>query len=314
MKAITLLSLSLALSAISIHTDAQENRVRYDKKEFPLAIAPNSVVGTPFEQDKDEKEKDPSEYPADCAEVLAAGKAAGDGSYTVYMNNDESAPLEVLCDMTSNGGGYNLEPFTLAMLDQPNEMLYKFEINTNNNWRSGYWNNTNKVMTEEDRGLYRTLISVGRTDLIGYTFGVVAPMPRLNGAEIRREYILPNIDIRPLSEASIGVYAGVSSWNGDIDTSRFYMQPRIYRDYENNPNDVEKLNSHAVFSPWGNWPEDRGYMKYWGSMPVSATHTMFLAQCRRNTGTQCSADVYDFDVIYFPQLPKVGDLVRIKRF
>ncbi|XP_060107772.1 tenascin isoform X2 [Heteronotia binoei] len=44
-------------------------------------------------------------YPRDCSQALLNGETAS-GLYTIYVNGDQSQPLEVYCDMSSDGGGW----------------------------------------------------------------------------------------------------------------------------------------------------------------------------------------------------------------
>ncbi|XP_067327983.1 tenascin isoform X2 [Anolis sagrei] len=44
-------------------------------------------------------------YPRDCSQALLNGETTS-GLYTVYLNGDQSQPVEVYCDMTSDGGGW----------------------------------------------------------------------------------------------------------------------------------------------------------------------------------------------------------------
>lgn len=43
--------------------------------------------------------------PKDCAQVLLNGETAS-GLYTVYIGGEESQPVQVYCDMTTDGGGW----------------------------------------------------------------------------------------------------------------------------------------------------------------------------------------------------------------
>ncbi|XP_050782847.1 tenascin isoform X2 [Gopherus flavomarginatus] len=44
-------------------------------------------------------------YPKDCSQALLNGESAS-GLYTIYMNGNKSQPMEVYCDMISDGGGW----------------------------------------------------------------------------------------------------------------------------------------------------------------------------------------------------------------
>ena len=44
-------------------------------------------------------------FPMDCFQIMRNGNGKS-GIYTVYINNDRSKPIEVFCDMETDGGGW----------------------------------------------------------------------------------------------------------------------------------------------------------------------------------------------------------------
>lgn len=66
---------------------------RDEKKNQIVSFQLVSAVGQLFKR------------PKDCSQILLNGETTS-GLYTVYVGGEESQPIQVYCDMTTDGGGW----------------------------------------------------------------------------------------------------------------------------------------------------------------------------------------------------------------
>ncbi|KAM8872494.1 tenascin-like isoform 1-T1 [Synchiropus picturatus] len=157
------------------------------------------------------------QFPKDCAQVLVNGETAS-GVYTVYVAGEESQPLQVYCDMSTDGGGW------LVFLRRQNGKLEFFRNWKNytagfGNMNDEFWlglSNLHKITASDHYEL--------RVDLRDHGDSAYAQYDKFTIAEPRTRYKL-----------SIGSYSGTA---GD---SMFYHQGRPFSTYDND-NDIAVTN------------------------------------------------------------------------
>lgn len=70
-------------------------------------------------------------FPMDCGQIMKNGNK-NNGVYTVYINNNQSKPIQVYCDMTTDGGGwlvYHFDSlFKLCRILVYNAVLWKSKL------------------------------------------------------------------------------------------------------------------------------------------------------------------------------------------
>ncbi|KAM3874145.1 tenascin-like [Diretmus argenteus] len=157
------------------------------------------------------------QYPKDCAQVLLNGETTS-GLYTIYLGGEASQPLQVYCDMTTDGGGWTV------LLRRQNGKL-EFYRNWKNytagfgNMNDEFWlglSNLHKITSLDQYEV--------RVDLRDQGESAYAQYDKFTVAEPRTRY-----------KIYIGAYSGTA---GDSMT---YHQGRPFSTYDND-NDIAVTN------------------------------------------------------------------------
>ncbi|KAM8743647.1 tenascin-like isoform 2-T2 [Acanthopagrus schlegelii] len=155
--------------------------------------------------------------PRDCAQILLNGETTS-GLYTIYVGGEESQPIQVYCDMTTDGGGW------MVLLRRQNGKL-EFYRNWKNytagfgNMNNEFWLGLSNLHKITNSGHYEL-----RVDLRDKGESAYAQYDKFTIAEPRTRYKL-----------YIGAYSGTA---GDSMT---YHQGRPFSTYDND-NDIAVTN------------------------------------------------------------------------
>ncbi|XP_073333469.1 tenascin-like [Pagrus major] len=155
--------------------------------------------------------------PRDCAQILLNGETTS-GLYTIYVGGEESQPIQVYCDMTTDGGGW------LVLLRRQNGKL-EFYRNWKNytagfgNMNDEFWLGLSNLHKITNSGHYEL-----RVDLRDKGESAYAQYDKFTIAEPRTRY-----------KVYIGAYSGTA---GDSMT---YHQGRPFSTYDND-NDIAVTN------------------------------------------------------------------------
>ncbi|XP_062290379.1 tenascin-like isoform X2 [Scomber scombrus] len=156
-------------------------------------------------------------HPKDCAQILLNGETAS-GLHQIYVGGEESQPIQVYCDMTTDGGGW------IVLLRRQNGKL-DFYRNWKNytagfgNMNDEFWLGLSNLHKITSSGHYEM-----RVDLRDQGESVYAQYDKLTIAEPRTRY-----------KMYIGGYSGTA---GDSMT---YHQGRPFSTYDND-NDIAVTN------------------------------------------------------------------------
>ncbi|XP_070780334.1 tenascin-like isoform X2 [Enoplosus armatus] len=155
--------------------------------------------------------------PKDCAQILLNGETTS-GLYTIYVGGEESQPIKVYCDMTTDGGGW------MVFLRRQNGKL-EFYRNWKNytagfgNMNDEFWLGLSNLHKITNSGHYEM-----RVDLRDNGESAYAQYDKLTIAEPRTRY-----------KVYIGAYSGTA---GDSMT---YHQGRPFSTFDND-NDIAVTN------------------------------------------------------------------------
>uniref|UniRef100_A0A1A7X0X3 Tenascin C n=1 Tax=Iconisemion striatum TaxID=60296 RepID=A0A1A7X0X3_9TELE len=155
--------------------------------------------------------------PRDCAQILLNGETTS-GLYTIYIGGEETQPIQVYCDMTTDGGGWTV------FLRRQNGKLEFFRNWKNytagfGNMNDEFWLGLSNLHKITSLGQYEL-----RVDLRDKGESAYAQYERFTIAEPRTRYKL---------------YLG--TYNGTAGDSMFYHNGRPFSTYDND-NDIAVTN------------------------------------------------------------------------
>ncbi|KAL7377030.1 hypothetical protein ABVT39_020169 [Epinephelus coioides] len=155
--------------------------------------------------------------PKDCAQILLNGETTS-GLYTIYVGGEESQPIQVYCDMTTDGGGW------LVFLRRQNGKLEFFRNWKNytagfGNMNDEFWLGLSNLHKITNSGHYELRVDLRDNGELAY-----AQYDKFTIAEPRTRY-----------KIYIGAYSGTA---GDSMT---YHQGRPFSTYDND-NDIAVTN------------------------------------------------------------------------
>ncbi|KAM4720209.1 tenascin-like isoform 4-T4 [Anableps anableps] len=156
-------------------------------------------------------------FPRDCAQILLNGETTS-GLYTIYIGGEESQPVQVYCDMTTDGGGW------VVFLRRQNGKLEFFRNWKNytagfGNMNDEFWLGLSNLHKITSSGHYEL-----RVDLRDNGESAYAQYDKFTLAEPRTRY---------------KVYLG--AYNGTAGDSMSYHQGRPFSTYDND-NDIAVTN------------------------------------------------------------------------
>lgn len=156
-------------------------------------------------------------FPKDCAQIFLNGEITS-GLYTIYVGGEESQPLQVYCDMTTDAGGW------IVFLRRQNGKLEFFRNWKNytagfGNMNNEFWLGLSNLHKITSSGHYELRVDLGDNGESAY-----AQYDKFTIAEPRTRY-----------KIYIGAYSGTA---GD---SMIYHQGRPFSTYDND-NDIAVTN------------------------------------------------------------------------
>lgn len=274
-KFFTLLSLLIAPTLSAQVYVSEINRSAYDGRVSVQEFTKTELI---------EKERLET---ASCQTILDSGNSTGDGEYEITKENG-SKEL-VYCDMTTAGGGWQRVT--------GNDLLLNPNIGTTIAKSNG------TVLDSEQLTRFRRIYEEGHDSLMHYEIYRDVLLPHLQASTVTRDYRdpLPTIPFEMKAIMHVGYFW---TWASDSDTGRFYFS---FLDVNNTtiPNTV--IDTGNV-----NWTSN-GTSRTWNvTVPTDATIVRNYVQCRRVSGSYCSARINYGTFTLNGDLPTKDDYILIK--
>lgn len=219
-----------------------------------------------------------------CEEILLTGNSNGNGMYNL---NKANGLENVYCDMTTNGGGWQ------RMTGQ--------DLIDNENLGQVIARSDGTVLDSEQIGRFRRIYNEGHEALMHQTIYQDTILPHASGSNIIRDlsYDLPTLPFDMKALIKVDYFW---SWEGDSDTGRFYTALL----------DSTGANFNAIDTGNVNWPSSGTSRSWVQDVPTNAEKVRFYGQCRRKSGTMCSAEIRYGSFILNGDLPLREDYILVK--
>lgn len=219
-----------------------------------------------------------------CEEILLTGNSNGNGMYNI---NKANGLENVYCDMVTNGGGWQ------RMTGQ--------DLLDNENLGEIIAREDGTILDQEQISRFKRIYNEGHDSLMHETIYQDIILPHNSGSNIIKDlsYDLPELPFDMKALIKVDYFW---SWSGDGDTGRFYTALI----------DSSGTNFNAIDTGHVNWPSSITSRSWIQEVPTNAEKVRFYGQCKRKSGTKCSAEIRYGSFVLNGDIPLREDYILVK--